>query len=280
MKTVLKSILLAVLFCLNINLLFAQNSTQPSYSASEYMKVKPGMHAEYLKLEKAWKKIHEANIEAGKYDFWILQSVAYPDGEAQEYNYVTRIRFQDRKQLADYIENFNVPGNLSSILTPEEVALVNRTNEIRTRVKSEVWHTVEREIPENTADNKVVVVNFLDFASTYNPSELERVQREIWKPVEKVLHTEGRQNGWVLIKKDLPQGAAEPYAYATVDMFVSMEQYLSQGDDYMSYFKKAHPGKDVDKLLQETGNACTVYRQELRIILDWAELPAADNAKK
>ncbi|MCB0583611.1 MAG: hypothetical protein KDD10_30300, partial [Phaeodactylibacter sp.] len=67
------------------------------YYAIDYMKVEPGKHDDYLKLEKAWKKIHEANIKAGKYSYWTLTSVLYPSGAEEAYNYVTRINFSGEK---------------------------------------------------------------------------------------------------------------------------------------------------------------------------------------
>ncbi|MBI1224286.1 MAG: hypothetical protein GC192_03530 [Bacteroidetes bacterium] len=280
MKKLTKSTIWTTIFLLSAFFLSAQSGNEHSYSHVDYMKVKPGNHSDYLKAEKAWKKIHEANIKAGKYDYWSLARVEYPGGDDPEYNYTTRIRFKNRKQLADFVENFDIPDNLSSILTPEEIKLVNRTSELRTRVKSEVWQEVDGQYPEEHRDIKVVVFNYLDYGDTYNPNELERVQQEIWKPVEKELQAANRQNGWAFVYKVMPTGTSENYAYATVDMYGSMEQYLNVGDDYMSYFSKAHPGEDVGKLLKETGNACKPYRQELRIILDRTTSPTDTATKK
>ena len=67
--------------------LSAQDNDPPtSYHSLDYIKVAPGMYNDYLKLEKAWNKIHAANIKAGKYNQWVMDEVLYPRGANAEYD--------------------------------------------------------------------------------------------------------------------------------------------------------------------------------------------------
>lgn len=264
MRAFTQTFILAAVFCLTNHFLSAQD--QQGYYAFDYMKVEPGMHDEYLKLEKVWKKIHQANIEAGKYNFWELTGVAYPSGAGEAYHYVTRINFRGEKQLAEFIENWQFP-DLKTILSPEETALVNRTSEIRTLVKSEIWAHEDFVVDEDMSNHKVLVFNFFDYPATGSWSEHARVEKEIWKPVHDARRKDGQMKGWVLVRKVLPGGSAQAYFGATVDLYTNMEQFLSQANP-IPYFEKVHAGKDFEKLFAETDAACDLVRQEVRIVLD------------
>ncbi|MBK7936840.1 MAG: hypothetical protein IPJ82_06990 [Lewinellaceae bacterium] len=109
MKTMIKTILLAVMCCLSNNFLMAQEPQ--GYYAFDYMKVKPGMHDEYLKLEKVWKKSIRRRHKAGKSILGATQ-VAYPSGGNVEYNLRYPHQLLGEKQLAAYIENW-MPISLS-----------------------------------------------------------------------------------------------------------------------------------------------------------------------
>lgn len=95
MKSCVIALLLAI-FCCQIIPASAQTATQEptTYHVLSYIKVAPGKHAEYLKLEQAWKKIHAAKKKAGRLEGWALLDVLAPSGASCEYNYVTRNTFK------------------------------------------------------------------------------------------------------------------------------------------------------------------------------------------
>lgn len=278
MKKFINSLILAVIFCLSGNFILAQGGESQGYYSFDYMKVRPGMHDEYLKLEKAWKKIHQANIRAGKYNFWELTQVAYPSGANEEYNYVTRINFKGEKQLAGYLEDWTMP-DLDTMLTPEERTLVDRTSEIRTLVKSEIWSHADMALGKDIDKEKIVVFNYFDFPETGSQTDHQRVEREIWKPVHEARIKDGKMTGWVLAAKQLPWGSADAYHDATVDLYANWEQFLTQGSP-APYFEKVHAGKDMGKLIAETEAACDLIRQEVRMVVDNSNVPKDDPAKK
>ncbi|HMQ48426.1 MAG TPA: hypothetical protein PKA00_13515 [Saprospiraceae bacterium] len=265
MKKMSKTILLAVLCCLSNHFLSAQDTQ--GYYTFDYMKVAPGMHEEYLKLEKAWKKIHQANIKEGKYMAWELTRVEYPCGDNEEYNYVTRTNFRGEKQLANYLGNWTMPANLESLLSKEELALVERSSEIRTWVKSEVWFHEDMTVGKDINNEKIVVFNYFNFPESGSRTDHFRVEREIWKPVHEARIKDGKMIGWVMVGKTLPSGSAQPYFDATVDLYADWEQFLSLSNP-IPYFEKIHAGKDFNQLFDETDAACDLLRQEVRMVLD------------
>lgn len=117
----------------------AQSVDTTLYIVYAYMKVAPGKDAEYLKMEKAYKKLHAAQKKAGILDNWALFSVMSPYGTDCEYNYIAVNVLRGNKQLAQYYEGSGTNINWQSLLTKEELNLVNRTDQIRSLVKEELW---------------------------------------------------------------------------------------------------------------------------------------------
>lgn len=271
MRDLKKSLFLLAFACLfSINIIAQENETAKklqSYYVFDYMKVKPEMRKDYLALEKAWKKIHLKNINAGKYESWNLVRVASPSGVSSEYNFITRTRFKGEKAIAEHIENSSMPENWESLLTAEEIALVKRGNEIRTWVKSETWTLGDIIYPEGTKAN-VSVFNYFDYPEGSGRSDHFKVEKEIWKPVHQARINDGKLKGWVLTRMVMPVGTSMPYHDATVDLYDNIEQMMM--DNPMPYFEKVHPGKNVDKLLEETGAVSDLVRREVRINLDSA----------
>lgn len=267
MKTFTNILFLAIFLCLNIHMVSAQDpeSKGPTYHSVHYMKVKPGMHDDYLKLEKAWKKLHLANIKGGKYEKWVLTEVISPNGASTEYNYITRQSFNGDAQLAAHFEQSFMPKNWKSMLTPEEISLVEKTSKIRTMVKSEVWSSIDGVFAEDMTNSKVHVFNYFDFPEGSNRGKHVKMEQEIWKPIHQARIDAGDLKGWALVRLEMPFGAAMPYHNGTVDIYENMEQFLKPFD---ASFEKVHPGKDIDAMFEKTRAASTLVRGEVRIEID------------
>ena len=246
--------------------LSAQSDTSTYYNVYSYIKVAPGMGDDYLKLEKAWKKIHAAKKKAGRIDSWSLMEVLSPSGASCEYNYVTRNTFKGDAQLADFFEGNYMPDNWQSLLTADELALVNRTGDIRTLVKNEVWATVDETMAANMKNAKISVFNYFNFPEGKTSADHVKMEKDIWKPVHDARVKDGKMKGWVLLSMAFPFGSSMPYQDATIDIYTDMKQLLAPW--FEEYFKKVHPGKDVAELMKETAAAANIIKGELRIDID------------
>ncbi len=266
MKPIKLLLLLAIVLC-QTNATQAQTNTPTYYNVYSYIKVKPGMRADYLKLEQAWKKIHAARIKAGKMDSWQLMEVLSPDGSSCEYNYVTRNTFVGEDQLAGFYEDQYMPDNWTTQLTAAELDLVFRTDEIRTLVKNEVWETLDQTWATDHKNAKISVFNYFNFPEGKSSSDHVKVEKDIWKPVHEARIKDGKMKGWLLLRMDLPFGDAMPYQDATIDVYSDMRQYLAP---FLleEYFKKVHPGKTLAELLKETAAAVRLMKGELRMDID------------
>lgn len=266
MKTRFISLLmLAILFCQTQSAI-AQQAEPTYYVAYDYMKVKPGKWDDYLRLEKAFKKIHSAKKKAGKMDTWGLMEVLSPSGASREYDYVTYNIYAGEAQLANYYEGEYMPDNWSNLLTPDEFELVMNAGNIRTLVKSEVWTATDEVLAKDFETAKISVFNYFDFPATGSHDKHMKAETDIWKPIHAARVKDGSMKGWRLLQMQLPFGADMPYQDATVDLYSDMSQYLSNWFD--KYLAKVHPGKDVNALMKQTNESAILLKGEVRMVID------------
>ncbi|MBX2815175.1 MAG: hypothetical protein KTR24_04230 [Saprospiraceae bacterium] len=243
----LKYLVLGLLIAFSTGQLVGQAS---GYYSLDYMKVEPANVQDYLACEKAWKKIHAYKKEKGQIQSWALDQVMSPSGANVEYNFVTRHSYKDRHQLAAHQEGSFMPENWESLLTAEEIALVNRTGSLRTLVKSEVWSAEERVLAEDLSDANVHVFNFFKMPEGVGRSAHLEMERALWMPFHKANIKNGKSKGWVLLNRELPMGSGYGYDIATVDVYTDMGQFWEPFD--AATFEKLHPGKSMNDIMEQT----------------------------
>ncbi|MBK8699063.1 MAG: hypothetical protein IPN29_05775 [Saprospiraceae bacterium] len=270
MKTLFSFICL-VIFCMGTPTNYAQTAAAPKqatrFTEYSYMKVMPGKEDEYIKLEKAWKKIHLAKKKAGQIDDWSFSRVISPSGSSAEYDFVTRNTFLGEDMYAAvYTDNY-FPANWQSMLTVDEIDLVLRTGEIRTMVKSETFVVRDEVWADDSRTNaKLFVVNFFNVPEGKTSEDHAKVEMDIWKPVHAARVKAGTMKGWSYLEKMLPFGSLQRYNSITIDGYTDMRQYLNPWSD--DYFKAAHPGKDMAAMLKQTSDSCILVRGEVRMMVD------------
>ena len=264
MKNLILTFMLAVL-C-QVSTTSAQSADTTLYVVYAYMKVAPGEDAEYLKMEKAYKKLHAAEKKAGILDNWALFSVMSPYGTDCAYNYIAVNVLRGDKQLAGYYEGSGTSINWQSLLTKEELDLVNRTNAIRSLVKEEVWTITDDVSAPDWEKGKIAVFNYFSSPAGKTRADHIKVEQDIWKPIHAARVKDGKMTRWALMNLEFPFGAAMPYNMATIDFYTDMNAYLAGWFD--TYFAKVHPGKDASELIRQTNAACSLDRGEVRMVLD------------
>ncbi len=268
MKFFLKLILAIASFALASQVINAQAEDRPTtYHVHDYFMVPAGGHADYLAMEKVWKKIHQANIKAGKYTNWELTEILMPGTGDGAYNYATRTSVTGEENLAALLTGKFYNSNPSDILTEEEMAIYKNTGALRSFVKQEVY-TVSHLLPAADWDKvKVAVHNHFDFPEGGSRSAHVQAEKDIWDPVHAARIKDGKMLAWVVGAKVLPWGADEPFHDVTVDLYESLSGYLANSSP-MPYFEKAYPGKDITGMMEKTNAAATLVKSEVRLILD------------
>jgi hypothetical protein len=258
--------LLAILCC-QFSLSFAQTATTTptDYDVYAYIKVKPGMGKDYLLLEKAWKKIHAAKKKGGQMDGWALLEVLSPSGANTEYNYIARNSFKGDEQLAGYFDGKYMPDDWKTLLTADEIALVDRSNEIRTVVKNEVWSHVDKVMADKITPNSISVFNYFSLNEGKTSADHYKMERDIWKPIHAARIKDGAMDGWLLMHMEMPFGASMPYSIGTIDIYKDMKSYLAPWFDV--YFKKVYPTKKAADLIKQS-DASKLIKGDLRKRID------------
>lgn len=250
---------------------FAQDdsNTEKTYNVLDYMKVKPGEHSNYLKVEKAWKKLHQANIDKGNYDYWVLNKVIMPIGDNEEYNYVVRTRIKGEKALASYLTGEFMNDDWKSLLTEEEIEMVMNTSKYRTMVKSEVWSTIKYIDDGDMSNATINVFNYFKLNDNKRRKHHFDVEMNYWQPLHQAKINSGEMKGWVLSTKEFPYGSNNPMVNATVDIFKDMEQYLNSNIE--PHFDKIYPNMEINDIVDKSRNVAELVRSEVRQYIDSAK---------
>jgi hypothetical protein len=111
------------------------------YAVLDFMKVKPGMIDEYLKVEREdWKPLHQVLTNDGNRTGWTLWDYAVPGGVGASHDFVTTMLFTDYAKIkeandAEAFMKAHPNGNLQ--------ASVNRTRASRDVIRTEIWEVVD-----------------------------------------------------------------------------------------------------------------------------------------
>src|SRR5579862_3224492 len=102
------------------------------------MKAKPGKQSEYYAMEHdVYKKLHKAHIDAGEMNAWWFLSRMIPNGTDSEFDFITLNAYPEKR------EKWTSDSKLAeTALTADERAKVWNIFDMRTMVRSEIWHPV------------------------------------------------------------------------------------------------------------------------------------------
>jgi hypothetical protein len=105
----------------------------PAKIVVDYLKPKKGKAGAYFQMEeKFYKKIHQARIDAGKMQSWVLFSRLAPSGTEADYNAITFNGYSDKDGGWD--------GKfVQAALSKEELEALPKSGDLRTIVNEEVW---------------------------------------------------------------------------------------------------------------------------------------------
>lgn len=237
-----------------------QDEQPRSISKVDYMKVAPQNINKYLSVERVWRKIHQSNIKEGKYQYWTVQEVISPSGQIYDYNYVTRISFENEEQYSAFVDGNFVPVNIGDLLSKDEMKVFNSTEESRTLVKSEVWQLMDEILDGDDKDenSRYSKFNYFVINEGYTPDDFVEVQ-SIWSPVHEARIKDDKLESWVVLRKLMPSGTVFDERYATVDHYKTMEALML--DDPSRYFDMLG---NAEEAFEKTAKGANLARQEIR----------------
>ena len=128
-------------------------------------------------------------------------------------------------------------------------------------MRQAIYSRVDGTTPKaGAAPAKYIEIDFMKVTSGMG-AEYVRVEKEDWKPVHQALVDGGQRVGWTLWSLAMPAGTSNNHDYVTSNIFSGYDQFSNQ--DYEGAFKKAHPGKDANSMMEKTGKARNIVKSEL-----------------
>ena len=191
-----------------------------SYSISaqmavvSYMKVAQRNVEKYIEIEKKWKKIHKARIDAGMIEGWEFSQIMFA-GTYSPYHYVTVTFFKD---MAQYESN-SMDGRLFENALPDEDIdkFLMETEASRVLTHNEVFNLVTDLNSEK--EGKFTVINYFSVAPNDIDAYIE-TEKTIYQPMHQESINNGNRTYWGIWS--LWPRSHNDYQYIAVDAYSSL----------------------------------------------------------
>jgi hypothetical protein len=122
--------------------------TEDPFIVVDYMQPAAGSESDYYTMEtEVWKKFHEARIEKGLMNAWLLSYRMFPGGSETPYAAMTINIYPSREAASDPSAN-QLLGAVFEGMNDQQRALANRTEALRTIVKEDVWKRIDQVLPD------------------------------------------------------------------------------------------------------------------------------------
>ena len=210
-------------------------------------------------------------------DNWSFYQITLPYGENNEYNFATVNIYRGEKMLAGHFEGSMSDMDLSKILTPEELKLVNRTNQLRDLVKEEVFRLRNSTTSKIQKPSNVIVVNFMKSKEGSRGRDMGEIENQYWKPLHQMRVNKGLMEDWAIYSKEFPYGTSTEYNACTVDGYKDMEQMLTEWYDEAE-FKKVHPNLTIDEISRKTYIIRDLKKAEVWKLVDYTSSSSTTTA--
>lgn len=237
----MKVIKIIIPLLLSILILAPSASAQTLIAVVSYMKANPEFEGDYLEVENAWKKLHEARQAEGTLYSWAFYRVMFTGSESP-YDYVTVNIYTDMGKLENAYSD-DLMDKLSKENGEEWVEMINNTEASRSLLRSEVFF--RRLWTDTSNQGKFIVVNRMNVNVT--GPEYVSLENDIYKPLHNESVKMGLRSGWSVWNKW--PGDYRDFNFVTVDSYKSLAQMVSNNQPL---FKSVHPNKDPLELEKET----------------------------
>lgn len=261
--------LLAIVSFMLPNTLSAQEA-DTQYAIVEYMKVKPGMVADYEACEAVWKRIQEARKKAGYITGWQLEAILYPSGTNAEYDYLTVTQVSSWGGIAKLASSWDETTwkELTKDLTAEELELADQAETYRDLVKREIWTVQDAVLAPADKHPQFAVENYMTIPATGWEAWMD-MESNFYKPVHKKSVELGYRAGWLLTTLVIPRGQDLPYQASTVDLYNNWEDMAKNTDEVWAAVYPS--GVSYEMVDQRTNALRTISKTEIRMLVDYID---------
>ncbi len=191
-----------------------------------YMKPEPGKASEYVQLEREmWKLVHQDMVNKGRLTSWKLYAVAWPNGDEQDYEYVTMMEYP----TFGHIESPYAGTDMAAVVGGADklADMRTKTAAVRTLRRTDTVTVVAATNSWSTASNRVLSVHYLR-SLPGKAADLLKIQREHFLPLNEDLIQAGGATAWATTAVRFPQQADFPYNYVSFNAYESLTQIEKQ----------------------------------------------------
>jgi hypothetical protein len=242
---------------LAISGLCAQDLT---YLSSSCIKVQPGKGQEYRNFVSDYAfKANAHLVSTGRATSHTVLRAVIPSGEEARCDYMT---------VTTYTGSPAVPlavGEQDKILQAAGLKLswtdyVAKRTELSKLVATELWTTRERVGSFDKGDYM-----YLNRMHVHNQADYRKFEHDIWRPLAEVMIKDGLMKSWSFHTLALPSGTDVRITAVTADVLGNWEAVFKQ-NSLADSWKKAHPGKDLDKTMDALGKLRDLAHRDLYVV--------------
>lgn len=198
-----------------------QNPPKYRIVTLDYHKPEPGKTGEYLRVERQfWKPVHQERVNKGKIAYWKLYAVSFPNGDKQEYDYVTMTEFANFADLEAPYAGIDMAAVLGESKYKEmrgmtsAVQKLTRKDTLALQLSTANW---------SESDNQALQVHYLK-AFPGKAADLLKAQREFYWPMGEDQIKSGRKVSWATTVVRYPEALDHPYSHVSFNGFASLAE--------------------------------------------------------
>ncbi len=236
MKNVLKTMLLIVALVLFSTSAQGQDE-QKTFVVCTYMKVKPGMGQDYIKMEKAWKKIHYNRIDKGEILGWGLYTVPNA-GTSNDYNMIGVTILDGDAQMARFYGDY-VFADYMKGLSQEEIKIVQNTATFRDVVREDVYRLKDA-LAKNPGFPNVQWLTSHKLHKGVSPDDFVKVEKKLVNPVVQKLIDSNDIQFFGVYQRVLPSGTSSTFDIVRAYGYPDLETMLAFPPKWGAEWAKAH----------------------------------------
>ena len=198
-----------------------QNPPKYRIVTLDYHKPEPGKPQEYVRMERQlWKPVHQERVNKGKITSWKLYSVNFPNGDKQEYDYVTMTEFANFADLEAPYAGIDFAAVLGESKfgemrgTTSAVQKLTRKDTLAIQMSTANW---------SEANNQVLVAHYLK-AFPGKAGDMLKTQREFYWPMGEDQVKSGREVSWATTVVRYPEALDHPYSHVSFNGYGSLAE--------------------------------------------------------
>ena len=235
------------------------------FAVAEYMKVEPGMEADYLKTEALWKKFHQSRKDAKQIMNWRLFRRVFPSGTKTDFDYITVTSYQngEKMQASETTMNWDA---ITKGMTTDETTMAKNTGKTRQLVNNQLFNSL---VGFNGTQTSKYYVLYNLKTSQENAADYEKYLTKLL-PLNQEVAKSGKLAAWSAWSNTINTNVNAPN-YLGVYEFANMNDAINQMTDKLTYreaYRKVYSTENYDTVVKRRNELRQIVTTELWELVD------------